>query len=292
MSYGELIFVTLQRAASAREAIAIFNNLTNTYGYESSGESFGIADAEEVWLLEMVSKGQFGFGSVWVASKVPEGYVGATSNQARTTTFNQSSPDVMFSSDLISFARSTGFFNGTDAEFNFREFADPITFSGCRFGEARVFNLFNPICNNCVESHLDFAQGRNLANSMPLFVPVSKKLNIDDVMQVMRTHFEGSWFDNRGVTRPDIGAGPGHSPYRFRPLVWTAPNGKNYLNERTVGTQQSGWAFVAASRGWLPEPIRAVSWFAPDDSATSPRIPTYGCMTRIPASFGSLVGYV
>jgi hypothetical protein len=160
-------------------------------------------------------------------------------------------------------------------------------------GEARVYNLFNPACGNCVLGNLDFAQGHNLSNSMPLFVPVTAKLSLDDVMVLMRTHFEGSYFENRGIVRADIGAGPGHSPYRFRPLVWkNDADGNSYLNERTVGTQQSGWAFVAQSRGWLPPPIRALSWFAPDDSSTSPRVPTYGCVTRIPPSFGSRVGQI
>ena len=295
-SYGELIWITLQRARTAREALGVMDALCTAYGYESSGESFGVADGDEVWLLELIGKGKYGRGAVWVASRVPDGYVGATSNQARTTTFNQSDPaNVLFSADVISFARSIGAYpaGAPDADFNFREAYDPITFSGARFGEARVFNMFNLACDGCVEPYLDFARGWNLSVSMPLFVPVAAKLSLDDVMSIMRTHFDNTWFDNRGITRPDIGAGPGHSPYRFRPLVWAnAKDGHSYLNERTVGTQQSGWAFVAQSRGWLPPPIRAVSWFAPDDSTTSPRIPTYGGATRIPPSFGSRVGQV
>ena len=294
ISYGELIWITLQRARTAREAIATMDALCAAYGYESSGESFGVADGDEAWLLELVGKGKHGKGAVWVASRVPEGFIGATSNQARTTTFNQSDPEnVLFSPDVISFARSIGAYVGADADFNFREAYDPITFSGARFGEARVYNIFNEACDGCVEDHLDFARGWNLSVSMPLFVPVAAKLSLDAVMQIMRTHFESSWFENRGIARPDIGAGPGHSPYRFRPLVWElAASGEHFLNERTVATQQSGWAFVAQSRGWLPAPIRALSWFAPDDSATSPRVPTYGCATRIPPSFGSRVGQV
>ena len=292
MSYGDLIWTTLSRAHSAREAITIMDELCTAYGYESSGESFGVADGDEVFLLELIGKGKYGKGAVWVASRVPEGYIGATANQARTETFVQNDPaNVLFAKDVISFARSIGAYNGSDAAFNFREAYDPISFSGARFGEARVFNLFNPACGGCVAAHLDFAQGYNLSNSMPLFVPVAAKLSLADAMSLMRTHFEGSWFENRGIARPDIGAGPGHSPYRFRPLTWKAAvDGHTYLNERTVGTQQSGWAFVAQSRGWLPAPIRAISWFAPDDSATSPRIPTYGCVTRIPPSFGSRTG--
>lgn len=272
MSYGDLMFTTLTRATSAREAITIMDALMQTYGYESSGESFGVADSEEVWLMEVIGKGNHepSHGSVWVASRVPDGSVGATANQARTTTFRQDDPaNVLFSADVISFARSIGAYSGPDADFNFREAYDPISFSGCRFAEARVWNLFNEVCAECVAGHLDYAQGRNTSNAMPLFVPASKKLTFDDVKLAMRTHFEGTYFDNTGLVRPDVGAESGNSPYRFRPLTW-ASGGKTYLNERTVAVQQSGWAFIAVSRGWLPPPIRAVEWFAPDEVSALP----------------------
>lgn len=292
MSYGDLIFTTLQRAKTAREAIQVMDNLCQTYGYESNGESFGVGNSTEVWLLELVGKGKYGKGAVWVASKIPDGFVGSTANQARTETFNQNDPDnVLFSADLISFARSIGAFpsGSPDSDFNFREAFDPITFGGARFGEARVWNLLNPVCGGCLDANLDFAQGYNLKNSMPLFVKSVNKLSLNDTAELMRTHFENTWFDNTGNTRPDIGAAQGHSPYRFRPLTWSY-NNKTYLNERTVGVQQSGWSFLAQSRNWLPDPIKAITWFAPDDSSTSPHTPFYGCATRIAPSFGSLVG--
>ena len=292
ISYGDLIWTTLQRAHTAREAIQIMDSLTQQFGYESSGESYGVGDSDEVWLLEMMSKGKYARGSVWVASRIPEGYVGATANQARTTTFVQNDPDnVLFAKDVVQFARDNLGYTGTDADFNFREMYDPITFGGARFGEQRVWTMFNPVCGGCVDAHLDFAQGYNLNNSMPLFVPAVKKLSVMDVVHVMRDHAEGTWFDPSGLTRPDVGGESGHSPYRVRPLTWDF-NGSSYLNERTVGIQQSGWAFIAQSRGWLPPPIRAVNWFAPDDASTSPRIPVYGGATRIPAAFGHTVGQV
>jgi dipeptidase len=290
IDYGELIWITLSRAKTAREAIALMDSLTQTYGYSSSGESFGVGDSNEVWLLEMIGKGTYAKGTVWVASRIPEGYVGSTANQARTQTFVQDDPNnVLFSADVISFARSIGVYNGTDADFNFREAYDPISFSGARYCEARVWNVMNPACGGCLDGNLDFAQGYNLSNSMPLFVPAASKLNVSDVMTLMRTHGEGTWFDNTGIVRPDVGAGAGNSPYRERPLSWTY-NGSTYLNERTVGVQQTGFSFIATSRGWLPAPIQAVSWFAPDDSSTSPHIATYGGATRIPPSYGSIYG--
>ena len=295
MSYGDLIWTTLERSKSAREAIQTMDALCTAYGYESNGESFGVGDSKEVWLLELVGKGKHvpgARGCIWVASKIPSGYVGATANQARTETFVQNDPNnVLFAPDTISFAKSIGAYPvaAPDADFNFREAYDPITFGGARFGEARVFALFNSVCGGCVQQHLDFAQGYNLTNSMPLFVPVASKLSLNGTIWAMHTHFEGSWFDNRGLERPDVGAGQGHSPYRFRPLTWSF-NNATYLNERTVGVQQSGWAFVASSRASMPDPFKAVQWFAPDDSSTSPHVPFYAAATRIAPSFGSLVG--
>ena len=295
ISYGDMIWTTLERSKTAREAIATMDALCSAYGYESNGESFGVGDATEVWLLELVGKGKHvpdAKGCVWVASRIPDGYVGSTANQCRTEKFNQNDPDnVLFANDTISFARSLGYYppDAPDADFNFREAYDPITFGGARFGEARVFNLFNSVCGGCVQQHLDFAQGYNLSNSMPLFVPAAAKLSLNDTIWAMHTHFEGSWFDNRGLSRPDVGAGQGHSPYRFRPLTWTF-NNLTYLNERTVGVQQSGWAFVATSRASMPDPFKAVEWFAPDDSSTSPHVPFYAAARRIAPSFGSLVG--
>ena len=295
MSYGDLIWTTLERSKTAREAIATMDALCTEFGYESNGESFGVGDSTEVWLLELVGKGKHvpdAKGCVWVASKIPDGYVGSTANQARTETFVQNDPSmVMFAPDTISFAKSIGAYpaDAPDADFNFREAYDPITFGGARFGEARVFNLFNTVCGGCVAQHLDFAQGYNLSNSMPLFVPVAAKLSLNDTIWAMHGHNENSWFDNRGLTRPDVGAGQGHSPYRFRPLTWGF-NNQTYLNERTVGVQQSGWAFVATSRASMPDPFKAIEWFAPDDSSTSPHVPFYAAASRIAPSFGSLVG--
>jgi len=240
MSYGDLIFTTLTRAKTAREAISVMANLCDLYGYESNGESFGVGDGTEVWLMELVGVGVWsnvskGKGAHWVASKVPAGYVGSTANQARTRTFAQNSPDVIFSEGIVEFAQAIGAYpaSGAAAAFDFTAAFDPISFGGARFGEARVWNILNPACGGCLDGHLDFAQGYNLSNPMPLFVPVARKLTLNASFELMRTAFEGTWFDNTGTTRPDVGAQSGNSPYRFRPLVWTS-GAHQYLNEREL----------------------------------------------------------
>lgn len=289
IDYGSLIWITLQRARTAREAIKLMHWLVTEYGYASDGESFSVMDSEEVWLMELIGKGKER-GAVWVASRVPDGFVGSTANQARTTTFARDDPEnVMFAPDVVDFARRRGLFNGTEVDFDFSAVYDPLTFTGARFCEARVFNLFHLATAGGMDAHLDFAKGLNLTNRMPLFVKPYRPLTLNDTLTFMRNRAEGTWFDNSGTTRPDVGAGPGNSRYRHRPLVWSS-NGKRYLNERTVGTQQTAWSFTAQSRGWMAPPLRALFWFAPDDSSTSVHVPFYGGATAIPRAFADPIG--
>jgi len=292
IDYGSLIWITLQRAKTAREAIATMDALVQDYGYASDGESFSIADQNEIWLMELIGKGKTK-GAVWVASRVPEGYIGSTANQARTRTFIQDDPNqVLFAKDTVAFAVSQGLYSkdADPKDFSFSDTFDPPTPVMARLAEARVWNIFNAVsAAGTMDSYLDYAQGRNITNRMPLFIKAAQKLHVNDTMELMRTHFEGTWFDNTGNVNPDLGAGPGHSTYRWRPLTWKSGDG-SYLNERTVGIQQTAWAFVAQSRSWMPAPLAALFWFAPDDSATAVRIPLYGGITRIPPSFGGISG--
>jgi len=201
---------------------------------------------------------------------------------------------VLFAKDVVTFAQGVGLYPKTSsaADFSFADIYDPITFTSARLAEARVWNLFHQIAGEeLMTPYLDWAQGYNLSNPMPLFVKASSKLSVNDTMWNMRTHFEGTWFDNEGVQRKDVGAGPGNSPYRWRPLVWKQGD-RSFVNERTIGVQQTAWNFVAQSRGWLPAPIGALIWWAPDDSSTGVRIPVYGGATKIPPSFADKVGQV
>lgn len=214
-----------------------------------------------------------------MASRVPDGYIGATANQARTRTFRRDDPDnVLYAEDVVSFAVSQGLYpQDADPElFSFSDVYDPVSFTGARLAEARVWNIFHLASPaGTMEPYLNYAQGRNLSNRMPLFIQPARQLSLNDTMNLMRTHFEGTWFDTTGLLRSDLGAGSGHSAYRWRPLVWESGE-DHYVNERTIGVQQTAWAFVAQSRSWMPAPFAALFWFAPDDSATAVRIPIYG----------------
>lgn len=287
IDYGQLIWVTLQRAKTAREAIDVMDDLVQTYGYASEGESFEIADPGEVWLMELIGKGNISKGAVWVATKIPDGYVSSTANQARTTTFVRDDPDkVRFSPDVVDFARSIGVFDGADEDFDFTAAYDPLTFSGARYCEARVYALFLQVAaeEEHIEDYLDYAQGYNLTHRMPLYVKVGKKLSVNDTMWAMRNHYEGTWFDGRY----DVGAQAWNSPMSLgEGLGWTATDPETgedatYVNNRNIGQQYASWNIIANQR---PEEKFSVMWFGVDDSTFSLHVPIYGATTRIPSAW-------
>ncbi len=284
LDYGSLMYIALQRAKNAREAIHIMVTLTDKYGYYSGGESFSIADPEEVWIMEMIGKGKWDKGAVWVAVKIPDGYVSAHANQARITTFDLSDRDnVMYSHDVISFAREMGYFTGKNKEFSFADAYAPLDYEAVRFCEARVWSAFR-IMNNEMDKYSDFAQGKS-TERMPLFIKPEKKVSVRDVQNIMRDHFEGTPLD---MTK-DSGAGPHKLPYRWRPLTWFVDS-VEYINERAIATQQTGFSFVAQMRGNYPNPIGGILWFGVDDAASSVYIPMYAGINSIPENFREGVG--
>lgn len=287
IDYGSLIYITLQRAKTAREAIDTMASLVATYGYASGGESFSIQDPNEVWLLEMIGKGSGEKGAVWVARRVPEGYICAHANQARIQTFPLNDPEnCKYSADVVDFARRKGFYpaSAPAAEFSFSDVYNPVTFETARGCEARVWTFFRQYAPG-MDAYLDYAKGYNLTNRMPLWVKPAKKLTLLDVMQSFRDHYEGTYFD----MTTDVGGEAYGNPYRWRPLRWEL-DGKNYLHERAIGTQQTGWSFISQSRSWLPAPLAALFWFGVDDTGMTVWTPFYGSATRVPWSFDSANG--
>lgn len=296
VDYGSLIYVTLQRAKNAREAIKIMSDLVDEYGYYSSGESFSISDPNEVWILEMIGKGQKEKGAVWVAMRIPDGYISGHANHARIQTFplangkNSISSkqldkimnpgiEVVYAHDVISFARSNGWFDKKDNEFSFSDIYNPVDFGGARFCEARVWSVFRKL-NPDMDKHLDYAMGRNLKNRMPLWIKPNRKVSVADMMGFMRDTYAGTPLD----MSKDIGAGPYAKPYRWRPLTFKVDD-VQYCNERAIATQQTGFVFVTQSRSWLPDPIGGIHWFGLDDAGSTVFVPMYCSITEVPETF-------
>lgn len=279
MDYGSLIYVALQRSKTAREAIKIMTGLVADYGYCSSGESFSIADANEAWILELIGKGENKKGAVWVARKIPDGYVSAHANQARITTFPLNDPEnCLYSPDVISFAREKGYFEGEDKDFDFAAAYNPLDFGGIRFCDARVWSLFRRVNNN-MDGYLDYIKGASLER-MPLWIKPENKLSVHDVMHLMRDHYEGTDLD---MTKGPA-AGPYDMPYRCSPLTWEV-DGQKYFNERPISTYQTGFSFVTQSRSHLPREIGGVIWFGFDDTYMTVYAPMYTSITDIPYNY-------
>ena len=290
MDYGSLIYVTLQRARTAREAISTIVELANSYGYPSEGETFSIADTEEAWIMDLVGKGKEK-GIVWVARKVPDGYICAHANQCRITRFPLDDPqNCLYAPDVIDFARRQGWYEGPDELFSFRDAYNPLDFSGARACDARAWAAFNILCDGTftyeqngalvstpASNWIDYAMGYELSGEMPLFVKPSRKISAKDVADVMRDQFEGTPME----MRTDAGAGGNACPYRWRPMGFEV-DGVSYVNERASATQQTGFWFVAQARGFLPDEVGALLWFGTDDAATSYLTPCYVNSTKVP----------
>ena len=279
LDYGSLIYITLQRARTAREAIATLADLMKRYGFVSAGETFSIADTEECWMMEIVGKGAER-GAVWVAVRIPDGEIAAHANCSRIHHFPLNDPEnCLYAPDVIEFARKKGFFNGKDADFSFCDAYAPASHETLRGCETRTWAAFRLLggANFDADRYVDFAAGDNPANKMPLSIRPEKKITPKMVADAMRDHFEGTPFD----FSEDMGAGEFRRPYRWRPMGFTV-DGKEYEFERSAGTQQTGFWFVAQARGWLPDEIGALNWFGVDDSATSALTPIYVCTRQIP----------
>lgn len=279
LDYGSLMYIALQRSKSAREAIKVITDLVAEHGYYSSGESFSIGDKNEAWILELIGKGEGNTGAVWVARKIPDGYVSGHANQARITTFPLDDPEnCIYSKDVISLAREKGYFDGKDEDFDFAAAYNPLDFGGIRFCDARVWSMFRRV-NKSMDKYLGYIKGESLER-MPLWIKPDNKISVHDVMQLMRDHYEGTELD---MTK-GIAAGPYNMPYRCSPLTFTVGE-ENYFNERPISTYQTGFSFVSQSRSNLPDEIGGVLWFGVDDTYMTVYTPMYCSITEIPYNY-------
>ena len=302
IDYGSLIYIALQRSRTAREAIDVIVNLANEYGYASEGETFSIADKNEAWIMELIGKGtnlrngvNTQKGIVWVAMRVPDGAICAHANQARIGKFPLNDPEnCIYAPDVISFARRKGYFEGQDSDFSFKKAYWPADFGTVRGCDARVWSAFNILSDgwfsfydekgNAVTrdayTYLDYVMGRDLEADMPLFIFPRRKAGVKEVADAMRDHYEGTPMD---MTQ-DIGAGGNALPYRWRPMEFSV-DGKTYVNERAIATQQTGFWMVGQARNYVPDVVGGILWFGTDDAATSYLTPIYTSITEVPECF-------
>ena len=269
VDYGSLIYIALERSRTAREAIDVITSLVEKFGYYSEGETFSICDKNEAWVMEMIGKGPGSKGAVWVAVRIPDGYISAHANQSRITKFLKLFPkeDVIYSKDVIKFAKEKGFFTGKDEDFSFRDAYAPNDFSAVRYCEARVWSFFNHHVSG-MDKYLDYVLCKNLNTEMPLYLRPDKKVGLTDIMEDMRDHYEGTPLD---ITH-DLGAGAWNMPYRPTPLSKKVGD-KEVFNERPTSTQQTGFSFVGQMRSWMADPVGGIVWWTNDDANMAPYTP-------------------
>ena len=281
IDYGSLMYITLQRSKSAREAINVMTSLVEKYGYCSEGETFTICDPNEAWIMDMMGAPGSKPGVVWVAIRIPDDAICAHANQSRITTFNQKDKEnVLYSKNVIKYARQKGWFNGKDSEFSFNAAYAAPDFLGRRVCEARVWSFFRHFSND-MDRYLPYVEGKGeYSEAMPLWIIPNRKLTLQDVQECMRDHFEGTPFS----LDSDIGQGIWEMPYRPTPLYFKV-DGKKYFNERPTSTQQTGFTYVAQLRSFLPREVGGVLWFGNDDSNMIAYTPIYCCSTRVPECY-------
>ena len=298
IDYGSLIYIALERCKTAREAIKCMTDLVAEYGYASSGETFSIADPNEVWLMELIGKGKVEKGAVWVATRIPDDCIAAHANQARFTTINfKDKENWMWSKDVVSFARKQGYFEGKDKDFNFQEAYAPYDFSGLFVCEARVWSFFRKYSDD-MDRYFDFASGKTFVETggkyagerMPLYIKPNHKVSAQALKDCMRDQYEGTPLD---ITQgPD--AGPWNSKLRYGSLGFKLDS-VQYWFERPIATQQTAWSFVAQMRGYEGANAGGIFWFGVDDAATSLYVPFYSTITTIPTCYaegnGDLYNY-
>ena len=289
IDYGSLIYITLQRAKTARAAIDTIVSLTERYGYYSTGESFSIGDPNEVWIMELIGKGAGNKGIVWVAKRIPDDCISAHANQARITTIDfDDAENCLYSEDVISFAREKGYYKGSNKNFSFSDTYAPLDFGGLRACEARVWSFFRRL-NPEMDKYLSYVKGET-KERMPLWIKADKKVSVQDFKNLMRDQYEGTELD---MTK-GIAAGPFGSKLRHSPLTFDIDD-KTYWHERPTATQQTGFSFVAQMRNYVPDHVGGIFWFGVDDAATNLYVPMYARMNQVPECFslnnGSLLEY-
>lgn len=284
IDYVSLMHLGLQRAKTAREAIKVMTDLVAEYGYASEGESFSIADPNEIWVMEMIGKGPGRKGAVWVAQRIPDDAICCHANQSRIHKFNlKDKANVMYAKDVITFAREKGYFTGKDADFSFSQAYSPADFSSQRYCDARAWSFYNKWVDG-MEKYLPFVDGLHCQENpevMPLWFVPKQKLSLHDVMMSMRDHYEGTPFD----CQQDLGMGPWEMPYRPTPLTYEGPDGQKYFNERPISTQQTAMTFIAQIRGTMPNAVGGVLWVGNDDPNMCAYTPMYCQSNRVPECY-------
>jgi dipeptidase len=282
LQYWHLMSLALERAKTAREAVEVITSIVEQYGYGSEGESFSLVDPNEAWILEMIGTGDGGEGAIWVARKIPDGMISAHANMARIGEFPLDDPDnCLYSENVISFAVEKGYYNPDSGEpFRFNEAYNPASPDRLKYCESRVWSLFRRAAPS-VGFSPDYHRGVQGAERYPLWIAPENKLSLEDVMALVRDHYEDTDYD----MTEGMDAGPFGNPNRWRPLYWDDDEGKRYSWERPISTYNTCFSFIGQMRSWLPDDVGGVCWFGVDDTYFTCYVPIFVGNTSVPEPF-------
>jgi dipeptidase len=131
------------------------------------------------------------------------------------------------------------------------------------------------------------------AEELPFSVKPDKKVSVRDLLKMYRETYEGTEYDmTRNLLVEDRRSGgtaksPLANPWMSRDMFTLLNTLKPGVIERsrTIAIAGCAYATVLQCRGWLPDPVGGVCWFAFDNPGQSARIPIFAGVTELPPSF-------
>lgn len=278
---AELSRVAAERCTSAREAIALMGRLIEEHGYYGTGETLLVGDTREAWVFEMCAVPGRKAG-LWVAKRVPDDQMFAAANEFRIRDIDPKDPDLMYTKDLFQILQNVRWWDPKKGKLDWLRAVSEGEYNHPYYSLRRVWRIFDRVKPSAKFS--PWVED-GFTRDYPFSVKPDKKLSVRDVFALYRDHYEGTEFD----TTQGVAAGPFGNPERyFGPYDGKSPDvaapGRKMSGawERPISVFYAGYTFVNQARGWLPDPIGGICWFAPDKSATSCFVPFYAGVNDLP----------
>lgn len=292
MTIEQLEVFALQRSKTAREAIAVMGELAEKYGFlpscGSEGECLTVTDSEEAWIFEVRSTGMMWTpdsgkpGATWVAQRVPDDMVVVVPNMSRIQEINPDDKDnFMVAKDYKQFAIDMGWYdpNGTEP-FIWQRAYSPLTGNDdWSLSSMWVRNRLHTIHKILAPSQEWDPNAETM--SYPFAIKPEKKISVADVMEMLRSHMEGTpfdmyesaaWFvrDGEKVVKSPIA-----TPFPTRAVRKVLDIPYN----RPVSKWDCAYSFVSQARAGVPDVMKTVLWFGYDNPHTTCYVPIYNGVT-------------
>lgn len=251
---GGIVFwlrrLVAERAKTAREGVKLAGKLIEEIGYASSGRSYIIADPKEAWVLTAVN------GKHWVAKRVPDDEVAVIANCYTMQGINLSdTANYLGSPDIISYATARGWYNESkDGVFNFAKvYSNPGS-------------LDHPGNTHRQWRGVEMITGKtyDVNKQLPFSVLPKHKLSVEDIMDVLRDHYEGTKFDESAMYSKG-------NPHK--------------INNATICASGTQYSVISQLRSWLPIEIAPVAWVAPYHPDIQNYVPFYPSITGFPDGY-------